>query len=112
MKLSKKIREFLEEELYSVSETVQDGRLYVEMEFYSDLGEDFIFTVDCDGTKSDFVKQFQEYATDFDPDEHAEMWVKARDSVDGVPHSVRALIDDADAIKERLEELAEKLSKL
>lgn len=111
-KLSKKIKDFFEEEGVNFNEGFQDGELYVEMNFGSDLGEDFVFSVWSDGTNKNFVEKFGEFASDFDPDEHAEMWVKNRDSVSGVPHSIRALLKDADAIKERLEDLAEKLAHL
>ena len=37
------------------------------------------------------------------------MWVKNMHFVKGVPQSIRTLIDDADAIKEMLEELANEL---
>ena len=39
------------------------------------------------------------------------MWVNNMHNVKGVPQSIRALIDDADAIKEMLLELAKNLSK-
>lgn len=76
----------------------------VELEKYSPAGEDFIFTVPT----LNFVKQVEEYAEDFDPDEHAEMWVDSRGK-GGCPSSIRDLIDDADAIAEMLKELAEAL---
>lgn len=55
-----------------------------------------------------FPESVYEYARDFDADEHAEMWVRHRGE-GGCPSSVRKLIDDADAIKEMLEELANRL---
>ena len=55
-----------------------------------------------------FPESVYEYAHDFDADEHAEMWLGHRGE-GGCPSSVRELIDDADAIKEMLEELADKL---
>ena len=39
------------------------------------------------------------------------MWVENMHNVNGVPQSIRTLINDADDIKEMLLELAEKLSK-
>ena len=110
-KLSKKIKDFLENEGINFDEGFQNGELYVEMNFGSDLGEDFVFSVWSDGTNKDFVEKFGEYATDFDPDEHVEMWLPSRGK-NGVPSSIRALLNDADSIKERLEELAEKLAHL
>ena len=84
---------------------IHEYKTDVELEKYSPAGEDFFFCVD----KKDFINNVIEYAEDFDADEHAEMWVNNRHTVNGVPQSVRTLIDDADAIKEMLLELAETL---
>lgn len=52
-----------------------------------------------------------EYADDFDPDEHIEMWIEARkNGVAGVP-TTRELVHDAEAIQKMLKELAEALMK-
>ena len=82
----------------------------IEFEKYSPAGEDFIFTI-TGNDEARVVEQVQECELDFDPDEHATMWVEARGKVGGVPDSVRTLIDDADAIKEMLFELADALRK-
>lgn len=81
----------------------------IEFEKYSPAGEDFIFTIVGNGEEN-VVEKVREYAYDFDPDEHAEMWVESRGKK-GVPDSIRTLIDDADSIKEMLFELAEELRK-
>lgn len=72
-------------------------------------GEDFIFTI-TGNDEARVAEQVREYAYDFDPDEHAEMWVESRGKR-GVPDSIRTLIDDADAIKEMAFELADALRK-
>ena len=109
---TEKIKEVLKEEfgngLSICSVGLQDGECYAEMEFYSDAGEDFVFTVWFDGTWTDFVENFREYAVEFDPDEHAEMWVNSRGE-NGVPDSIRTLIDDANSIKEHLEQFSDGL---
>ena len=46
----------------------------------------------------EFYREFKNYCYNFDPDEHAEMWIKFRGK-NGVPGSIRALIDDADAMR-------------
>ena len=66
-------------------------------------------TVWYDGTNNGFVEGFQQMATDFDPDEHAELYINMR-GTRGVPDSIRTLIDDADEIKNFLIEIAEKLT--
>lgn len=84
---------------------IDDG--YIEFEKYSPAGEDFYFTVEGN-VEEGVAKKVREFAYDFDPDEHAEMWVESRGKR-GVPNSIRTLVDDADAIKEMLFELAEEL---
>ena len=79
----------------------------VELSQFSPAGEDFYFTAD----KKNFAHSIKEYAEDFDPDKHAETWVKFMHTVRGVPQSIRTLIDDADAIKEMLTELSEQIYK-
>lgn len=81
----------------------------IEFEKYSPAGEDFIFTI-VGNDEGAVAEKVREYAYDFDPDEHAEMWVESRGKR-GVPDSIRTLIDDADAIKEMLFELADVLRK-
>lgn len=83
---------------------VYDGD--AELQKHSPAGEDFIVSID---DIDDMVSCVAKYAEDFDADEHAAFWVEHRGSTSGVPSSIRALIDDADAIKAMLEELAEKL---
>lgn len=82
----------------------------IEFEKYSPAGEDFFLTI-TGNDEDEVVEKVREYAYDYDPDEHAAMWVDARRKISGVPQSVRTLIDDADAIKEMLFELAEELRK-
>ena len=74
-----------------------DGNYITELEWFSPASEDIIISFWYDGTEEDFVKQFEEYAAGFDPDEHAEMWVEHRGE-GGCPNSIRELINDADAI--------------
>ena len=77
----------------------------MELEKYSPAGEDFGIAVSAEN----FVEEIKEYAADFSPDEHIEMWVLARkNGVTGVP-SIRILVQDADAIDEMLQELAQAL---
>ena len=70
----------------------------------SPAGEAFSFYVHPD---EDIVEETISYASNFDVDEHIEMWVEAkRNGVAGVP-STRTLVEDADDIAEMLEKLAE-----
>lgn len=71
----------------------------------SPAGEDFGFEV---GTEN-FVENVEQYAVDFDPDEHIAMWIKSeRFGTSGVP-SARELVHDAEAIDEMLQNLASAL---
>lgn len=77
----------------------------IEIGQSSPLGEDFFFTVSKDNFANDIIT----YAEDFDPDEHAEMWIENRGKR-GVPSSIRDLIDDAEDIKKMLTELSEQIN--
>lgn len=102
--LSERIKEICESLDWKVFCNENDDR--VELEKHSPAGEDFIFDVSI----SKFAEDVKEYADDFVPDEHAETWIELR-GTHGVPISIRALIDDADAIQEMLKELAEAIEK-
>lgn len=103
--LSERIKEICESLGWKVFCNENDDR--VELEKYSPAGEDFMLDVSI----SKFVEDVKEYADDFVPDEHAETWIELR-GTHGVPTSIRALIDDADAIQEMLKELAEAIEKV
>lgn len=78
---------------------------YAEFFKYSPEGEDFSFTVFYEDPVS-LVNAVREAAEDFDIDDHIEMWIEARNNgVHGIP-STRALVEDAAAIKEMMEQLA------
>ena len=101
--MTARIIDILEKQEFRVFGTHgQDGEFYTELEWCSPAGEDFIATVwHKSRSDEDFTKGFREYAEAFDPDEHAELWCESRGK-NGVPSSIRVLIDDADAIKEHL----------
>lgn len=101
--LEQKYIDILEQNDWSISSYTDDGR--VELEKYSPSGEGFSMCVEV----QNFPESVREYANDFDADEHAEMWIEARGRVSGVPESIRELIDDAEAIQEMLNELADAL---
>lgn len=107
--LSEKIINILEANDIKISDREgRQGEYYREIEFYSPEGEDVIETIYYDGTEEDFVNGFKEIADNFDADDHAEMWINNR-NVPGTPQSVRALIDDAEEIKNTLVSVANQL---
>lgn len=84
-----------------VTRTVSDN--YVEYQFWTPAGEDFSFTV----SKANEEQALRNYAENFDVSEHVELWVDKR-GTNGVPVSIRELVEDAEWIRDRLLELAEK----
>lgn len=102
--MNEKYREVCENLDWTVHEC-EDGS--VELEKYSPAGEDFFFSVSSDR----FAEEVEEYAGDFDVDEHVELWVDSRGKR-GVPSSVRELVEDAEAIGKMLKELAAALAEV
>ena len=103
LKLDQKYIDALEKLDWQVSSYTDDGR--VELETYSPAGEDFLMCVEVE----DFPRAVAEYAADFDPDEHIEMWIEARkNGVSGIP-GTRELVHDAEDIDKMLQKLADAL---
>lgn len=99
--MNKKLKKFCEKQDWNVYEYDD----CIELSKYSPAGEDFNFAVN----KDNFTQNIVEYAENFDADEHAEMWVNNMHNVNGVPQSIRTLINDADDIKQMLLDLASAL---
>lgn len=89
----------------------QDDEYVAEVEFYSPLGEDFIMTIFFDGTNRDFVQQFQEYYYDYDADAHAADLIEYR-GTNGVPSSIRDILDDAEAIDSMIKKMSNVLNRV
>lgn len=81
-------------------------RTYVEMEKYSPLGEDFSMVIDFseENPVETFIADLRIYYNNFDPEEHAEMWIENRGK-NGTPSSIQALLDDANNIDEMIGDL-------
>lgn len=90
----------------------EDCREYcVELEMFSPKGEGVIITIWYDGTEENFIKAFNTYANEFDAEEHAETWIKCREK-NGIPSSIKDLLEDAEWIKNTLMDVAEELNNL
>lgn len=76
----------------------------IELSKYSPAGEDFSFIIDAN---DDLQRQVEEYANNFDVDEHVKMWIDGP----GAPGSIRELLEDAEWIDEDLQDLAKALTK-
>ena len=116
MELSERIIELLEEHDISlcgeISERTYNNDGYdVELETYSPEGEDVIISLIYDGTEEDFIRQFESYAEGFDAEEHAETYINMRGK-NGVPESIKDLLEDAEWQKEMLLEVAKDLNSL
>ena len=84
---------------------IPEGKTELEFTQFSPAGEDFCFYIEFNiNDIQDFLYELKEYVNDFDVDEHAEQWISIR-GTRGVPNSIRALIEDAESIKEMLQEL-------
>lgn len=82
--------------------TYKDGSM--EIGKHSPAGEDFWFSIEGE----DIPTEVREYAEEFDADEHVDLWAQGRGER-GVPQSYRELVEDAEAIQEMLDNLADAL---
>lgn len=80
-----------------------------ELNQHSPAGEDFIFAIEHNNNVEKAIEEINQYAKDFDVDEHIEMWVEAR-QIDNnrlkVP-PIRILVEDAENIQEMLDNLSD-----
>lgn len=110
----KRIEKALEEmdikyDYHKVEENEEDGNWYGLVEFWTDTADQDILTeFDFDGTAEDFVKEFTESAENYDVDEEVELYIGMRGQ-NGVPNTVKELLDDMQEAKDTLMEIAEKL---
>ena len=110
----KALRNILDRHDMTIHTSKQDNELVSEIEFYSDLGEDFIMTFFWDGTAKGFTDGVQSYSEDFDPYEHACMYVGMSYSERKrlqVPDCNESLMKDALHIKKKLRRFARDLNK-
>lgn len=79
---------------------------------YSPAGEDFSFAIAHHNDIGAAIREIDEYAFNFDKDEHIEMWIEARNNNVGCVPSTSELVEDANDIEEMLQDLAEKCNAL
>ena len=109
MKLNDSIIEVLENKDFVVHEVEeQDNEFYVELNQYTPCGEDWWETIWFDGTDEGFVKSVRERHYYFDVDEEVELWIDSRGK-NGVPNSIKALVEDAEWKESILGALADDL---
>lgn len=87
--------------------SVTKDRYDIELQFYTDYGQDFSFSVN---RKEDYVKQVYDYYNSFDPDEEALLWVDdSGHGKNGAPYRLRDIITDMEEVEEKLLELSNEL---
>ena len=76
------------------------------IEFWTDTaGQDIPTEFEFDGTPQDFVKQFTEAAENYDVDTEVEIFADMRGK-NGVPATIRELLDDCEEAKQTLMDIA------
>lgn len=93
-------------DIYSIHK--QDGEYVAGLSFYSPAGEDVVVDFFFDGSLGDFTYQFRQYAAGFDVDEHVKLWIDGMGK-NGVPSTIRELVEDAEDIEAILNEIADLL---
>jgi hypothetical protein len=82
----------------------------IEINQYTDLGEDWWMTLWYDGTDEDFIQKFETMVEYFDPDEEAEIYIEMRGK-NGVPDSIRDILNDQEWKLETLRTTFKELKK-
>ena len=72
------------------------------------LGEDWWVCVVFDETEDDFVDEIRDYYVGFDPEDEVELYIQNRGK-NGIPTSIRDLLDDQDWKEEKLKSLIDAL---
>ena len=79
----------------------------IELQFYTDYGQDFSFSVN---RNEDYVKQVYDYYNSFDPDEEALLWVDdSGHGKNGAPYRLKDIITDMEEVEKELEKLYDAL---
>ena len=79
------------------------------IEFWTDTaGQDIPVVIDYNGTVNDLVNKFSIYAENYNVDEEVELYVNMRGQ-NGVPSTIRELLDDCQEAKDTLLDIAKKM---
>lgn len=78
-----------------------------DFQWFTPAGEDFHLDIDTESPISDFMFQCE----NFDVNEHVKIWIESLGQK-GVPNTVRELLEDGEAIEEKLLRDADNVSKL
>lgn len=112
MKLNDKVIGIVENNGFSIHEVEKQGNdFYVEINQGTPLGEDWWETIWFDGTDEGFVNGVKDRYNGFDVDEETEIWIENRGK-NGVPSSIKALVEDAEWKERTLGELFDQLEEI
>lgn len=112
MKLNDKVIGVVNNIGFSMNEvSMQDKDFYVELGQFTPCGEDWWETIWFDGTDEGFIEAIKDRYNGFDIDEETEIWIDSRGK-NGVPSSIKALIEDAEWKESMLGELYDQLEEL
>lgn len=79
----------------------------IELQFYTDYGQDFSFSVN---RTEDYVKQVYEYYDSFDPSAEALLWCDDfGHGKNGAPYLLKDIIADMEEVEQKLEQLYDAL---
>ena len=87
---------------------VEDEGTSIRIAQHSPAGEDFSFSVEPAGDK-DTIYEILHYTNEFDPEDHAEMYIPMR-GTGGVPSTIREILQDAEDIKEKMRKFSDSSS--
>lgn len=91
----------------SLGWSVTKDRYDIELQFYTDYGQDFSFSVN---RNEDYVKQVYDYYNSFDPDEEALLWVDdSGHGKNGAPYRLKDIITDMEEVEDELLKLYDAL---
>ena len=110
---AKKIEEFFATRVNDVkckaTDPTADAAGYIMIEFHTSVGQDVVYEGDYN-TIDELINNLTDYVVSYDPDEEAAVYVSSR-GINGVPSSVREIIDSTEEAKETLLELADMLGR-
>lgn len=110
--LNQRIIDTVEKNGFTIHEVEKQGNDFiVEINQGTPLGEDWWEAIWFDGTNDGFVEAVRDRYNNFDVDEEAEIWVECRGR-NGVPSSIKALVEDAEWKESALGLLADELEEL
>lgn len=112
MQLQKKLAQVLEANGWSFDQPQKQGKdYYLEINHETPAGEDWWETIWYDGTIEGFDISVYNRFMEFDVDEDVEMWVERRGK-NGVPNSIRTLVENAEYKEEALKKLSDALGEV